>query len=115
MNFKHSAVAIVPCDDLGASQAFYERLGFAATSVYPHQGYCILHDAAGASIHLTRVAPGWVDPDRNAHGIYFYSKDVNLLAAEMGCTAELKPWGIVEFSVSDPNGTLVRIGWPQAD
>jgi hypothetical protein len=25
---------------------------------------------------------------------------------------EDKPWGMYEFSLSDPDGTLVRIGWP---
>jgi catechol 2,3-dioxygenase-like lactoylglutathione lyase family enzyme len=112
MEFRHSAVAIVPCGDLDASQAFYEQLGFQATSVYPHQGYRILHDARGASLHLTRVDPGSVDPEHNAHGIYFYAENVTALAAAMGCTAEHKPWGLIEFAVSDPNGTLVRIGWP---
>jgi len=31
---KHSAVAIIPCNDLDESQAFYERLGFAATAIW---------------------------------------------------------------------------------
>jgi len=39
VDIRHMAVAILPCDDLDASQAFYERLGFQATSVYPHHGY----------------------------------------------------------------------------
>lgn len=112
MDIKHSAVAIVPCNDLDASQAFYEQLGFHATSIYPHHGYRILHDAKGASIHLTRVDRGSVDPERNAHGIYFYAEDAEALAAALGCTIERKPWGLIEFAISDPNGTLVRIGWP---
>jgi catechol 2,3-dioxygenase-like lactoylglutathione lyase family enzyme len=112
MAITHSAVAIVPCIDLDASQAFYERLGFEATSVYPHQGYRILHDSEGASIHLTRVDPGSVDPERNAHGIYFYAENVAALADATGCRAEHKPWGLIEFAVSDPDGTLVRVGWP---
>jgi catechol 2,3-dioxygenase-like lactoylglutathione lyase family enzyme len=112
MDIKHSAVAIVPCDDMDASQAFYEQLGFQATAIYPHHGYRILHDAKGASIHLTRVEPGCVDPERNAHGIYFYAENVEALAAAMGCRTEYKPWGLLEFAVSDPSGTLVRIGWP---
>ena len=66
----------------------------------------------GASIHLTRVDPGSVDPERNAHGIYFYAEDVEALAAAMGCRAEHKPWGLIEFAISDPDGTLVRVGWP---
>jgi catechol 2,3-dioxygenase-like lactoylglutathione lyase family enzyme len=112
MDIIHQAVAIVPAGDLDASQAFYERLGFTATSVYDLHGYRILHDAAGASIHLTRVDPGWIDAGRNAHGIYLYAENVAELAAALGCIAETKPWGLIEFAVSDPEGTLVRVGWP---
>ena len=113
MEFTHSAVAIIPCNDLDASQAFYERLGFQVTSAYPHHGYRILHDRQGASLHLTHTEPGWVIPERNAHGVYFYAENVEALAAELGGKPETKPWGLVEFAVSDPNGTLVRIGWPR--
>jgi hypothetical protein len=31
---------------------------------------------------------------------------------EPGHAPEHKPWGMYEFSVSDPDGVLVRIGWP---
>jgi catechol 2,3-dioxygenase-like lactoylglutathione lyase family enzyme len=113
MDIKRSAVPIVPCNDLDASQAFYERLGFSLTSNYASHGYRILHNGDGASVHLTRTDPGWVDPERNAHGIYLYSADVDTLAAEFGCRAEGRPWGLREFGVSDPDGTLVRVGWPE--
>ena len=108
---KHAAIAILPCEDLDASQAFWERLGFTATSIYEAHGYRILHDARGASVHLTRVEA--VEPERNAHGVYLYSEDVEALAARFGFTADPKPWGLREFAVSDPAGTLVRVGWPE--
>jgi catechol 2,3-dioxygenase-like lactoylglutathione lyase family enzyme len=113
MNTKHSAVAIIPCIDLDATEAFYGRLGFRATAIYPHHGYRILHDEQGASLHLTRTEPGAVAPERNAHGVYFYAENFEALAAEFGGKVEVKPWGLLEFAVSDPNGTLVRIGWPK--
>lgn len=111
MDIRHRAVAILPCRDLEASTAFYGRLGFAVVSDYPHHGYRILEDGGGASVHLTRVAPGSIDPNRNAHGVYFYCERVAELAAIMGGQAEARPWGLVEFAVSDPDGTLVRVGW----
>jgi catechol 2,3-dioxygenase-like lactoylglutathione lyase family enzyme len=107
---RRSAVAIVPCSDLDASEAFYGKLGFRAVAVY--EGYRILHDDGGAGVHLTRVPPGSVDPASNAFGIYLYSPDVESLAAGFGCAAEAKPWGLREFAVLDPEGTLVRVGWP---
>jgi catechol 2,3-dioxygenase-like lactoylglutathione lyase family enzyme len=112
MDFRHMAVAIVPSEDLDASQAFYERLGFRVTSDYGAHGYRILHDAGGASVHLTRVEAGTVDPATTAHGIFFYSEEVAVLAAAFGLRAEPKPWGLTEFAVSDPSGVLVRVGWP---
>jgi len=112
MDFQHRIVAIVPSNDLDESQAFYERLGFTAVSVYPHHGYRILQDARGASLHLTVAPPGWVIPERNAHGLYFYAENIDALAAAFGHAAEPKPWGLREFAVSDPSGVLVRIGWP---
>jgi catechol 2,3-dioxygenase-like lactoylglutathione lyase family enzyme len=112
MEQKHAAVAIIPCLDLDESQAFYERLGFVATSIYHAHGYRILHDPDGASVHLTRTAPGWVIPERNAYGLYFYSQAVDSLAERFGHVAKSMPWGVREFAVSDPSGTLVRIGWP---
>ena len=112
MDVTHSAVAIVPCNDLDASQAFYERLGFRVSAIYPEHGYRILHDAKGASLHLTRTVPGWVVPERNAHGVYFYAENVEALAIELGGQAEAKPWGLIEYALSDPDGMLVRIGWP---
>ena len=112
MEPRHSAVAIIPTGDLDESQSFYERLGFTLRSRYDSHGYRILGDPGGASIHLTHAEPGWVVPERNAHGIYFYSKDVEKLASEFGQKADFKPWGLREFAVSDPNGNLVRVGWP---
>lgn len=114
MDIKHSAVAIIPSSDLDVSQHFYERLGFMVTATYPHQGYRIMHDALGASLHLTFTESGWINPERNAHGIYLYSEDVDALAEEFGVRAEPKPWRLKEFSVSDPSGVLVRVGWPLA-
>lgn len=114
MDPTHAVVAIVPCTDLDASQAFYERLGFRATSIFAYHGYRILHDAGGASLHLTHVAAGGVDPASNGYGVYFYTGAVVELAARMGVAAETKPWGVIEFAVSDPSGTQVRVGWPVA-
>jgi catechol 2,3-dioxygenase-like lactoylglutathione lyase family enzyme len=112
MAIEHSAVAIIPCTDLEKSQAFYERLGFDRASSADFPDYRILRDPGGACIHLTDIDPGWVTPDRNAYGLYFYSEDVDALAEKFDCTAEPKPWGVREFATFDPNGTLVRVGWP---
>jgi catechol 2,3-dioxygenase-like lactoylglutathione lyase family enzyme len=114
MTEKHRAVAILPSDDLDASEAFYKRLGFTVESDYGD--YRILADDKGWHLHL-RKAEGW--PPRqedNPFGLYLYVEDVDAVAdrvreliIERGAPHH-KPWGTYEFAVSDPSGTLVRIG-----
>ncbi len=116
MTIEHMLVTILPCNDLAASQAFYEWLGFALTGNY--SGYRILEDGRGWHLHLRAAEPGWVVPGRNPAGIYLYAEDVDAVAdrvrdiiIEEGAP-KLKPWGMYEFAVSDPDGVLVRVGRP---
>jgi hypothetical protein len=62
----------------GATQAFYERLGFTVTG--GDAGFRILTDGEGWQIALRPSEPGWVIPDRNSHGIYLYCEDVDAVA-----------------------------------
>ena len=114
MTLDHRATTILPCNDLAATQAFYERLGFTVTG--DHGDYRILADGNGWHLHLRSAEPGWVIPERNSHGIYLYSEDVDAVAdrvrsiiIEPGAPHEM-PWGMYEFAVSDPDGVLVRVG-----
>lgn len=119
MTDTHRAIMIVASRDLKASEAFYGRLGLAVVSDHGH--YVILADGRGAHLHLNHV-PGW--PGRiedNPFGLYLYVEDVDGVAdrvrdliIEPG-TPNLKPWGTYEFAVSDPDGTLVRIGRVMAE
>ena len=113
---QHQAAAILPCNDIDATQAFYERLGFAMTAGDP--GFRILADGKGWQIALRPAERGWVIPERNSHGLYLYCEDVDAVAdrvreliVEKGAPHR-KPWGMYEFAVGDPDGVLVRIGRP---
>jgi hypothetical protein len=110
MSRAHSLTAILPCNDLDASEAFYARLGF--THREGDDDYRMLSDGRGGELHLTAAVEGWLVPGRNPFGLYLYLEAVDELAARMGCRAEDKPWGMYEFAVSDPDETLVRVGWP---
>lgn len=110
MNHTHRLTAILPCNDLDRSEAFYRRLGF--TNKEGIDEYRMLNDGRGGEIHLTNAVEGWLIPGRNPFGLYLYIEDVDALAAKMGCKAEDKPWGMYEFALSDPDETLVRVGWP---
>lgn len=113
---RHCITAIVPCNDIEASTAFYGRLGLSVFS--DHGRYRILSDNKGWLLHLSSEAPaGWVVPGRNPNGLYLYLAEVDNLANSLsdllkGNGPEHKPWGMYEFALSDPDGTLVRVGWP---
>jgi catechol 2,3-dioxygenase-like lactoylglutathione lyase family enzyme len=113
---RHCIVSILPCNDIEASTAFYSRPGLSVHS--DHGRYRILTDGKGWLLHLSSESPkGWVVSGRNPNGVYLYLEDVDGLAARVsdlvvGAGPEQKPWGTYEFALSDPDGTLVRIGWP---
>lgn len=115
--------AILPCNDLDASERFYNRLGFTRPDgTKPEAGepdtYRMLSDGRGGFLHLTDAVQGWLVPGKNPFGLYLYSQEVDLLAAEFSAEIigngrpEEKPWGMYEFALSDPDETLVRVGWP---
>lgn len=114
MPFEHTLTAILPCNDLAASEAFYALLGFSRRGDYGD--YRILSDGSGASLHLSKAPKGWLIPGRNPCGLYLYTENVAELAARLGDRLihppEDKPWGMFEFAVSDPDETLVRVGRP---
>ncbi|QNQ08426.1 VOC family protein [Sphingomonas alpina] len=114
MSEMHRVTAILPSNNLDASEAFYRKLGFEVENDYGD--YRILADGKGWHLHLNKVA-GWpAHIEHNPFGLYLYVDDVDAVAdcvrdliIEKG-TPHLKPWGTYEFAVSDPSGTLVRIG-----
>lgn len=119
----HTLTAILPCNDLDASEAFYNRLGFTRpTADRPPPGeedtYRILSDGKGGALHLTNAMEGWLVRGRNPFGLYLHTEEVDRLAAAFAGELiekngpEHKPWGMYEFSLSDPDETLVRVGWP---
>ncbi len=107
----NALIAIVPCSNLDASEAFYERLGFRRHDS-DSGNYRILANDGGGELHLTAALGGWLVAGRNPFGLYFYTEGVDELATRLGQTPEDKPWGMYEFAVSDPDQTLVRVGWP---
>ena len=116
MHLTQGAAAILPCNDLDLTEAFYLRLGFAREPGDP--GYRILTHPAGLQLHLNAAVEGWVVPGRNPFGVYLYVEDVDALAAPVrdlwidGDGPRNRDWGMYEVALSDPDGVLVRIGWP---
>jgi hypothetical protein len=110
MSRPQTLTAILPCNDLNLSEAFYARLGFSHRD--GDDDYRMLSNGRGGELHLNAAVESWLIPGRNPFGLYLYVENVDELAERMGCVAEDKPWGMYEFSLSDPDETLVRVGWP---
>jgi hypothetical protein len=107
--------AILPCNDLNAAQAFFERLGFSRDADSPDE-YRMMSDGLGGFIHLNRAVEGWLQPGRNPFRLYLYREDVDGLAARfvgetIGQPGD-KAWGMYEFALNGPDDTLIRVGWP---
>lgn len=109
---KNSVIAIIPCNNLDASESFYNKLGFKRQGY--DEEYRILFDGKGTQIHLVKAVEGWLTPGRNPFGIYHNAENVEELARNFGAKPEEKSWSQYEFSVSDPDETLVRVGWASA-
>jgi hypothetical protein len=107
--------AILPCNDLDAAQAFFERLGF-KLDPGSLDDYRMLSDGLGGHLHLNRAVEGWLTPGRNPFGLYLYREDVDgaatAFAGEFVAKPKDRPWGMYEFALNGPEDTLVRVGWP---
>ncbi|HEY8228749.1 MAG TPA: VOC family protein [Pyrinomonadaceae bacterium] len=115
------AVPILPARDLNETRAFYERLGFRTVGWWPREfgGYAILR-RGDLVMHFFAFKD--ISPDQNYGQCYWRVQDVDTLYAEFHAlglpnrgiprlvSVENKPWGMREFSISDPNGNLVRVG-----
>jgi catechol 2,3-dioxygenase-like lactoylglutathione lyase family enzyme len=110
---------ILPSRDLSATAAFYARLGFEQSGLWPNE-YLILQ-RGDVGLHFF-FAPD-VDPWTSIAGCYLYVADVDSLFAEfsrVGLPSEGIPrlhgpqqdtdYGMREFAVVDEDGNLLRIG-----
>jgi catechol 2,3-dioxygenase-like lactoylglutathione lyase family enzyme len=116
---------ILPCNDIDASERFFNRLGFKQSDEDKAKGengehdYRMLTNESGDDIHLTGSVEGWLVPGRNPFGLYLYVENVDEVATKFSDEIierkkgpEHKPWGMYEFSLNAPDETLVRVGWP---
>jgi hypothetical protein len=102
-------VAILPCNDLDASERFYARLGFARPdSERPPMGeadtYRMLSNGNGGYLHLTDAVEGWLKPGQNPFGLYLYLEDVDAAPREFQQSAEDKPRRLVQSAHRSHSG-----------
>jgi catechol 2,3-dioxygenase-like lactoylglutathione lyase family enzyme len=105
--------------DLGATAAFYARLGFEQTGIWEDEYLIVMRDEVG--LHFV-CEPG-MDPYSTSSGCYLYVEDADALHAEyaaLGLPSEGIPrlhgdpvetdYGLREFALVDLDGNLLRIG-----
>ena len=110
---------ILPSRDLGATSAFYARLGFSETGLWPGEYLIVTRREVG--LHFFH-APD-VDPFASSAGCYLYVEDADALFAEFSelrlpasgiprlhGAPEDRDYGLREFAVVDVDGNLLRIG-----
>ena len=115
---------ILPSRDLGATAAFYARLGFEEVGLWPDEYLIVMRGEVG--LHFV-CDPG-MDPYSTASACYLYVEDADALYAEysrLDLPSEGIPrlhglpedtdYGLREFALVDHDGNLLRIGSFLAD
>jgi catechol 2,3-dioxygenase-like lactoylglutathione lyase family enzyme len=108
----------LPVRDLNEAIDFYERAGFGVRAYKededdPGDGFAFV-DYAGQNLFDLDVVD--VEPAQNHAGCYLIVPDpdgwhIRLAADRLPVTAlEDQPWGMREFTLTDPSGNNVRIG-----
>ena len=109
-----AVIPIQPTRDLDRTAAFYGRLGFEEVG---RDGDYLMMRRGGFEVHFTDHGD-FFDPGKNPCGLYLRIEAVDALAEHVpdlllgGKGPEDKAWGMYEFALSDPDETLVRVGWP---
>jgi len=97
------------------SIAFYRIAGFTVREYEPDGGYVFV-SYDDESVFDLDLAEQFVEPAVNGAGCYLIVPDVDewhsrLSAASLPVTALAdQPWGMREFTLTDPNGNHLRIG-----
>ena len=108
------AAAIVAAREMERSITFYQRLGFVVERF--EGGEYAFASRDGVALHL-RDGAEEVEEGKSTAGLYLYVTDADEVYEEWvtaGVTPlgepEDKEWRMREFAVSDPDGTLLRVG-----
>ena len=116
LRFRSGALVVTPTiavADMPQAIAFYESAGFEIER-YDDRFAFVHHGDEESVLHL--AVADEMEPARNGGGCYIVVPDVDewhgrLTAAGHPVTPlETMPWGMREFSVTDPSGNRLRIG-----
>jgi len=106
-------IPVLPSLDLQRSAVFYQS-HFECSAEWFDE-YVVLHNQDHFSLHLWKCNDPYLCINS---GFYIRVKDVDALYNKLNIEGvihpnghiELKPWGMKEFAITDPDGNLIRIG-----
>ncbi|MGD9531214.1 MAG: bleomycin resistance protein [Dehalococcoidia bacterium] len=103
---------IFPVKDMDAAREFWTRAGL---EVHAYDaGYAFVMFGGSEVVHLS-LHPD-LDPERNAAACYVHVDDPRgwqqrwKVQGLPVSDVKVEPWGMLEFSVRDPSGNLLRMG-----
>jgi catechol 2,3-dioxygenase-like lactoylglutathione lyase family enzyme len=102
----------LPVSDMNAAATFYEAAGFEVRRYDDGFAFVSLNEQSVFDLDLIYTT----DPATNGAGCYIITDDVDhwhqrLIAATLSVTPiEDMPWGMHEFTLTDPSGNHIRIG-----
>ena len=105
---------ILPVLDMDAGVEFYERAGFEVER-YEGGGYAFIRYDEESVFDLSVAEPA-LDRAANRAGCYLITPETDAWHARLAgdglpiTDLEEMPWGMTEFTLTDPDGNSVRIG-----
>ena len=102
----------LPVADMNVATSFYETAGFEVRRYDDGFAFVSLNDQSVFDLDLNETT----DPTTNGAGCYIITEDADrwhqrLAAAALPVTPiEDMPWGMHEFTLTDPSGNHIRIG-----
>lgn len=119
-----SGVPVLISNDFDRTMAFYKQFRFTEIARYDQEGYLILR-REGLELHFIPKEDN--TPETNWHSAYVRILNVTGLAQEFtalnlpteGCPRynppTLRPWGMIEGYIIDPDGNLLKLGAAHED
>jgi len=109
------AFPIISVQDLPATRAFYEELGFSQTYQFPSEGEAGFVTMQRGSSSIGIGAGGAIDEDRFGYWVYVDDVDATLerlkaSGATVVAEPEDQPWGERVARTRDPDGNLIYLG-----
>lgn len=112
-----TSVPLLASSDLGATAAFYGRLGFTSTGARHEEWDYLILEYGGSEFHFIGPTAG----ERPAGSCWVYADDVDAVYAEWrsgaGESVRFTPlghtnFGMRAFTMFDPDGNELRVGQP---